>query len=244
VTEQQLADIIVDGLTKSHIEVVGVSCPCPSNEIIDSYNITIGKMNEKRGPKDKRLFGFDISDVDSTKETFSLISVLCNDNNFIRILVWNPYRLSWERSKYGETIEEIVMNLLMDIGYIKGFVSILSNMYARRYSYKEEFIDDITYRFIDLNMCNALRNVLYTDWVLLHNELIDFYDKKYELDHSWWLPNAFMLNMELLREIQRNSFNEYLLIATENNRTECTVILLKWKHEVLDNDDSGEDMKL
>ena len=242
-TEQQLADMIVDDLTEAQIEVIGVSCPCPSDEIEDAYNMVVGRMNEKRYKTDMFMFGFDLKDIDPTKTDFSLISVLCSNNQYIRILIWNIYRSSWAKSKFGETIDEIIMDVLLSIGYVKGFISLMSRMCSRRYSYREEFIDDITRRFIVLNKCNALRNVLYMDWILLCNEFETEVNKSMFNSH---IPNMFTMNMDLLRYVQRNSFDTYLQLCNcnQHNGNECKAILLRWKHEVLDNDDSVEEMEL
>ena len=240
-TEKQLADMIVDNLTEAQIEVIGVSCPCPSDEIEDTFNMVVGMMNEKRYRTDVRIFGFYLKDVDPTKTDFSLISVLCSNNQFIRILIWNVYRSSWSRSKFGETIDEIIMDTLLSIGYVKGFLSLMSRMPQRRYSYREEFIDDMTKRFVVLNKCNALRNVLYMDWILLCNEFETEVNKSM---FDRYIPNMFTMNMELLRYVQRNAFDTYLQLCDHSDGNECKAILLRWKHEVLDNNDEEDMMVL
>lgn len=237
-TEQMLADTIVDNLTISEFKVIAVSCPCPSDEIEDSYKISVGKMNERRESKDKRLFGFDVTGLDPTIRNITLLSITLSNSDYIRILIHANWRNWYIRGLYGINEDEVIMHTMLKIGYLKGFISILSRAVNHRFTYTEEFINELTYIFIKRNCCSGLANVLYADWVKLYE------DYKPDADNIWLYHPLSHIDIEHLRFIQKQHFDEYVDKSIELNQPEITAILLRWKNEVLDDNNDEEAMLL
>ena len=238
-TRQQLADMITNDLTLAKLEVVGVSCPCPSDEIEDSYCINVGKMHERRNEKDKRIFGFDVIGLDPFIRNLTLVSILCNDNCYIRILLKDDYR-SWHiRGLYGTNEEDVIMQTMLKIGYLKGFVAILSHQINHRFTFSEEYLIEATCMFINKRECDGLSNLLYADWVELCKDYVQI-----EAGGLAYVPNPVKIDIEHLRGLQRQYINEQIKTSVELGNQGCTAILLKFKNEVLGSDDSGEEMKL
>lgn len=239
-TEQQLADMIANDLTAANFEVIGVSCPQPTNEVEDSYCINVGKMHERRNEKDKRLFGFDVTGLDPTIRNVTILSIVCSDNCYIRILLSADYRGWRAKELYGYNEEDVIMQTMLKIGYLKGFVAILSHRINHRFTYNEEYFIEVTTMFIERSECNGLRNLLYADWVKLCKEYVLI-----GAGGLAYIPNHVKIDMEHLRDLQRQNINDQIKTSVGLGHQECTAVLLKFKNEVLcDNYDSGEEMIL
>jgi hypothetical protein len=245
VTEQQLADMITNDLTSANFEVAGVSCPCPNDTIEDSYCINIGKLHKWRNErnringKNERIFGFDVIGLDITIRNLTLISIVCSDNCYVRILLSADYRGWHSKELYGSNEEDVIMQIMLKIGYLKGFVAILSHQINHhRFSYIEEYFIDVTNMFINRNECDGLRNLLHADWIKLYEECTQIGTGKLP-----YIP--IKIDIEHLRGLQRLSIDNQIERSVGLGHQECTAILLKFKNEVLGNNyDSGGEMIL
>ena len=237
-TEKQLADIITDDLTSAKLVVIGVSCPCPNDEIEDSYCMNVGKVHERRNEKDKRIFGFDVIGLDPLIRNLTLISIACSDNCYIRILLKDDFRSWYMKGLYGANEEDVIMQTMLKIGYLKGFVAILSHQINHRFIYNEEYFIDVTNMFIKRSECDGLSNLLYADWVTLCKEYIQFI-----AGGLTYIPYPVKINIEHLRGLQRQYINYQIKTSVGLCHQECTAILLKFKNELLGNTDE-EEMKL
>ena len=238
-TEQQLADMIVDDLTEAQIEVIGASCPCPSDEIEDSYCINVGKIHERRNEKDKRIFGFDVIGLDPLIRNLTLISIVCSDNCYIRILLKDDFRSWYTKELYGTNEEDVIMQTMLKIGFLKGFIAILSRRINQRFAYNEDYLIEVTDMFINRSECDGLRNLLHADWTKLCKDYVLI-----GVGGLAYIPNPVNIDMEHLRGLQRLSIDNQIEVSVGLGHQECTAILLKFKNEVLGDNDSGEEMKL
>lgn len=245
-TEQQLADMITNDLTSANFEVIGVSCPCPNDTIEDSYCVNVGKLHKCRNEKEmingknKRIFGFDVTSLDlSSIRNLTSISIVCSDNCCIRILLSDDYRGWCSKELYGSNEEDVIMQIMLKIGFLKGFVAILSHQINHhRFSYIEEYFIDVTNMFINRNECDGLRNILHADWIKLYEECTQIGTGK-----LLYIP--IKIDIEHLRGLQRLSIDNQIERSVGLGHQECTAILLKFKNEVLpNNDNSGEEMIL
>lgn len=238
-TEQQLADMITNDLTSANFEVIGVSCPCPNDAIEDSYCINVGKMHERRNEKDKRLFGFDVTGLDPTIRSVTILSFTLSNSDYIRILIRADWRNWHIRGLYGINEDEVIMQTMLKIGYLKGFVAILSHQINHRFTYNEDYLIDVTNMFINRNECDGLSNLLYADWVTLCKEYVLI-----GAGGLAYIPNHVKIDMEHLRDLQRQYINEQIERSAGLGHQECTAILLKFKNEVLDDNDEEDTMVL
>ena len=238
-TEQQLADMITDDLTSAKFEVIGVSCPHPSDEIEDSYRINVGKMHERRDEKDKRIFGFDVIGLDPSIRNLTLISIACSDNCYIRILLKDDYRNWCIKGVYGTNEEDVIMQTMLKIGYLKGFVSILSHQINHRFTYNEDYLINVTNMFSNRSECDGLINLLYADWIKLCKEYVQI-----GAGGLAYIPNPVKIDIEYLRNLQRYYIDEQIKASVKLGHQECTAILLKFKNEILDNNDEEDEMVL
>lgn len=238
-TEQQLADMIANDLTSAKLVVIGVSCPQPTNEVEDSYCINVGKMHERKNEKDKRIFGFDVIGLDPVIRNLTLISIVCSDNCYIRILLKDDFRSWYTKELYGVNEEDIVMQTMLKIGYLKGFVALLSHQINHRFTYNEEYLIDVTNMFIKRSECDGLSNLLYADWIKLCEEYLQFV-----AGGLAYVPYPVKINIEHLRGLQRQYIDHQIKTSVGLVHQECTAILLKFKNEVLDNNDEEDTMVL
>jgi hypothetical protein len=195
-------------------------------------------MNERRESKDKRLFGFDVIGLDPTIRNVTLLSIALSNSDYIRILVHADWRNWAIRGLYGINEEEVIMHTLLKLGYLKGFIAILSKAINHRFTYTEEFINELTSIFIERNCCTGLTNILYADWAKLCKE----YETSCE--PMGWYRSPVKFDIEHLRFIQTQFFETFVDKSIELNHPEITAILLRWKNEVLDDNNDEEDMEL
>ena len=237
-TEQQLADMITNDLTSAKFEVIGVSCPCPSDEVEDSYCMNVGKMHEQRNEKDKRIFGFDVIGLDPLIRNLTLISIACSNNCYIRILLKDDFRSWYTKGLYGPTEEDVIMQTMLKIGYLKGFVATLSHRINHRFTYNEEYLIEVTNMFIKRSECDGLSNLLYADWVKLCKEYLQFV-----AGGLAYIPNPVKIDTTHLMGLQRQYIDYQIKTSVGLGHQECTAILLKFKNEVLGNT-YGEDINI
>jgi hypothetical protein len=231
--------MIINDLTSANFEVIGVSCPCPSNEVEDSYCINVGKMHERRNEKDKCIFGFDVIGLDITVKNLTLISIVDSDSYYIRILLKDDFRSWYTKRLYGVNEEDVIMQTMLKIGFLKGFVAILSHQISHRFRYNEEYLIDIANMFINRSECDGLSNLLYADWVTLCKEYTQI-----GAGGLAYIPNPVKINTEHLKGLQKQSIDYQIKTSVGLGHQECTAILLKFKNEVLDNNDEEDTLVL
>ena len=91
---------------------------------------------------------------------------------------------------------------------------------------------------IKRNECDGLSNLLYADWVTLCKEYIQI-----GLGGFTYIPNPVKIDIEHLRGLQRQSINYQIKTSVGLGYQECTAILLRWKNELMDEEES-EDLML
>ena len=231
-TVQQLANMITSDLTSAKFRAIGVLYPQTTDEVEDSYCINVGKMHERRDEKDKRVFGFDVIGLDITVKNLTLISIVYSGNCYIRILLSTDYRGWYAKELYGSNEEDVIMQTMLKIGFLKGFVAILSRRISHRFTYNEDYLIEVTDMFINRSECDGLRNLLHADWAKLCKDYVLIGEGGLA-----WLPNPVKIDMEHLRGLQRLNIDSQIEVSVELGHQECTAILLKFKNEILGNNE-------
>jgi hypothetical protein len=87
--------------------------------------------------------------------------------------------------------------------------------------------------FINRNECDGLRNLLHADWIKLYEECTQIGTGKLP-----YIP--IKIDIEHLRGLQRQYINKQIERSVRLGHQECTATLLKFKNEVLGNNDEEE----